>query len=340
MVVTGLAVGVGACRDRDRQAPPAAAADQPLAATPPVDARPPAVESRAPRRTLLARPCDGEPLSRSGGWHTTRVRFALVGDRAYVTDNRFVRRYRVALFGDDGCRLEPDLEFGTRGELRIPKLPVEEGEETVCKMIDTPTWQFLVDPAGPVYAYEQCRGMHRVDHGVFEPGCPDKFTPEPLAVALNVRGLDGKERTGCDAIVKAPLARLPSGDVLTEPDFSGPVLRESADGKLLATYGIAGTKLPGGICMPVAGAAPCGDGLCLVDVGCMRIVRFALDGTFVAEWSYRDDDAAWWPINEARDVTPLPGGGLLMVQGFGVGHDNRGDMLVTLARVAASALEP
>ena len=251
-----------------------------------------------PRGPGLAVRCrlGGSPLSTS--CRLTNGTIAIDGGgRVYAIDARSVRRYRVTAANETMCELAADPSFGDGGTLAKPTLqPIPQRADGTMYLSSSESWQLAAGAGTTMYYVEYTRGVHRVDAGKVEPVCPQL----PGVKGLMISGKDALIARGTverlalrDACTPHPAgyagkARMlfpVQGEVWAEN--SGKVVRYGKTGAVVATIGGDDDFAPGGFCSVIA-VAGCGTDACVVDHNCMKVERFALDGTFVHE--YRDEE--------------------------------------------------
>ncbi|MCA9674228.1 MAG: hypothetical protein KC464_04220, partial [Myxococcales bacterium] len=211
----------------------------------------------------------------------------------YVGDTAGLRRYVVGDGAGAGCALVLDAGFGHAGVVPWPVMEPKGqvlGKGPVYMRSGGPEWKVAIGPRGEAYIYDYLLGIHRVDRGKVEPVCPDlqgihalRFIGKQAYV-----GQGALSRLTIGRTCKVTPAKLDQparfgfavvGDALVaEVDFHH-LARFDGDGKTVATYGIDDAFAPGGYCSAVA-QVPCGDGLCVLDQNCQKVVRWALDGTY------------------------------------------------------------
>lgn len=318
--ITRLAVAIGilAGCDEDRRPPPPSTAD-PIAsrltvadaasdasidaaidagAKPIPDAESPStirlsIEPRKPAGTGLAKRCalGGEPIATactsSGGGGVAVDAKGVV----YIAEGDRVRRYqRVA--GDE-CRYEP-----VGDPIVMPAEPVrkQRADKPVHIRSGGAAWK-LSRAGNAIYAGDFLGGLYRIDRGRAEPACVDVFGYDTVAQvggALLV-AREGIERLTLGAKCKATSAGIDAkarGDAYAVGGKLWVAPRALAE--VMRFDGTKRIELAKEELCSVEAMAPCGDGACIVDHNCMKIVQVGKDDTVrVLERRALFDRAPW-----------------------------------------------
>ena len=262
---------------------------------------------------------DGGPLFESRDVRTmlaARSGFSLAitsGGDVYTSDNLTIARWKLDV-SPGTCALHLDPGYGRGGKLDITitrnaefDREIKEGACTRTPPRQRPSahgacswhWVLAAAPDGAVYMTENVLGLYRIDRGELEPVCPDRgwrqlvFDPHGRAVG----DLADEVNLATCAVTTLPWAAnkrwdgpptLLAGFIGTEPIIDrGRMFRNV--GTRSIEYGHRDSQKDG-ICQN-AMAFACGSDLCFADGGCMKVSRFALDGTFRGAWtleSHRD----------------------------------------------------
>jgi len=286
----------------------------------------PVVVARPPDAAVRCT-ADGGPLFESRDVRTmlaAQSGFSLAitsGGDVYTSDNLTIARWKLEV-SPGACALHLDRGYGRGGKLEITitrnaefDREIKLGACTRTPPHHRPTahgacswdWVLAAAPDGAVYMTDNVLGLYRIDRGELEPVCPDggwrRFVFDPRGRAVG--NLADEVNLATCAVTKLPWAAqwrwdgpstLLAGLIGTEPIIDrGRMFRDV--GTTSIEYGHRGSQQYGhrdsqndDICQSAIAFA-CGSDLCFADSGCMKVSRFALDGTFRGAWtleSYSD----------------------------------------------------
>jgi hypothetical protein len=300
----------------------AAAVARPIDAVRPVDAAPSAdadhenkisitVEKPRTPGTGFAKRCAiaGDPLTSDcvGGGEGLAVDKA---GAVYLVAGDHVQRYHRA-DGPD-CRLEPTGE--------PIKLPPDNPRP---QRIDGPVYMRSGGPAwhlarlgDAIYALDFLGGLFRIDRGKPEPACTDVFGYDSIAqvgahILIARKGIEQLALGGHCKARSAHIDDKARGEVYAINNKLYSAI--AGNGEVTRYDSAAKVKVVDDkqLCSAV-GLAACGDGVCIVDNNCMKIVQVAADGTPRVIDDHALFDQRPWSISTA--VTQPDGSMLLLAK--------------------------
>ena len=332
--LVGWIVLVSACRHSPAHAP-GDAAPAPVVLARPADAAAAAdpwanvhvtVEPE-PEPVSYARRCalGGPPLATDCSGGTAGIAVTAAGDLYVATGDAVQAYHRVA---GEGCRYDP---AGAPVKLPPEVTRSQSMDHAVYFRSGGPAWHLAAAP-GAVYAVDFLGGLYRVDRGRAEPACCGVYGYESVAAAggrLIVRR-DGLEQLALGPHCTARSAGVDDhtfGDVyaargklyVADPSF----------GELVRYDGTKRVALAEDehLCS-IAGVAACGDGTCIADGNCMKVVELDARGRVQRELDARQ-------LFETRPyslhgLAAVPGGSVLVLARH---RDGSGDRQVCEAAV-------
>jgi hypothetical protein len=220
----------------------------------------------------------GAPLASDCVGGSEGVAFDKAG-KLYVANKTQLHRFTVA--AGEPCKLEPDGE-----PLELP--PNVERRQTVGKgpmymRSGGIAWQ-LVQTKDEVLAHDFLVGLYRVDRGKAEPLCTDAFGFKTI-VKVGKRYL--AKRQGIEEIVTGKKCKTKSAgidDKARDDIYAVGDTIYSGFSKLSRYDGTSAIELAGDkrLCA-ITAMTKCGDGACVVDHNCPKILQLAADDSVLRE---------------------------------------------------------
>ena len=267
----------------------------------------------------------GPPLVADCSGGTAGIAVTAAGE-LYVATGDEVRAYRRV--AGEGCRYDP---AGTPVKLPPEVARSQSMGGTFYFRAGGPAWRLAAAP-GAVYAVDFLGGLVRVDRGRAEPACAGVYGYDSVA-ALGGRLL--VRRNGIEQLALGPHCTARSAGVDDHTFGDAYAVRGKlylADPNLgeLARYD--GTKrvvlTEDADACSIAGVAACGDGTCIADGNCMKVVELAADGRVQRELDAHQLFATR-PYS-LHGLAAVPGGSVLVLARH---RDRSGDREVCEAAV-------
>lgn len=230
--------------------------------------------------TGLAKRCaiGGPPLTTDCGGGSKGIAFDKAGT-LYLPNGNLLHRYQVT--PGDPCKLDPAGD-----PLELPpenSRPQVLGKGPIYMRSGGVAWQ-MVTAGDAVYVHDFLVGLFRVDRGKVEPACTTEFGFRSI-VKVGKRLL--AHRNGIEAITPGATCKVKSAgidDKLRDDVFAAHDQLYAGFSKLVRYDGKTATELaPDARFCAITAMAACGDGACVIDHNCPKIVQLAADGTLVRE---------------------------------------------------------
>ncbi len=249
------------------------------------------VMKKRPPNTALGKRCTvaGEPLAGSCTGGPAGLALDAAGTLWVVSDKE-VRRFTRQAGAD--CHYDPAGDPIALPPVATRAQPLEKGP--VYMRSGGPAWHLLAT-ADAIYAYDFLGGMFRIDRGKPEPVC-DVFGYDSAA-ALGGKifiARQGIEQLALGKKCTAKSAKLDDELRGTLHVIAGKLHAATRDNQLVRFEGAQATPFGNlaKLCS-VWAAFGCGDGVCVVDGNCRKIVQIGDDGVLVRAL---DQDALFEPV--------------------------------------------